>query len=334
MGLMFTDVDKWRRWQASRRKLHVLKDELAPGGQPEEPATELWVRGHDPVLLVACDSNSPTNHHSLIAPLMLLPELPVIVAKPENVELELPPGDWRRRPSVDLTVRRVVSIGDHLRVGAWARRLAEVNGWEQLVIQHGLLTPFAPPPPPGSRVLTWSEDDSRFLTEGRPDLVTDVVGSPLLWNAQQHAAPHISRFERPVFLGQLHGSELSRASKVKSVTQFWREANAIYRPHPREEDKLSRLQHARWRRMGMEISSEGRLFELDRPVVSAFSTGVLEAAVRGIPTWVHHLSPPAWLEEFWDRYGLSRWGDKPTVAPLLGADPIARIATALESGRP
>ena len=330
MGLKFTDIEKWHKWQASRRKLHSLKDKLSPGGDEAQPAIELWVRGHEPELLIACDSDSPTNYHSLLDPLSLLPDLPVIVAKPENVDLVLPPGDWRRRASVDLSVRRVASIGDHLRVGAWARGLSAIHGWEQLIVQHGLLTPFAPPPPPGSHVLAWSELDAEYVREGRTDLETSVVGSPLLWNAQQNPAPHISRFERPVFLGQLHGSELPRTSKVKSVTAFWRETNATYRPHPREEDKLSRIQHARWRRMGMEIDGSGRLSELDRPVVSAFSTGVLEAAVRGIPAWVHHLNPPAWLEEFWDRYGLARWGDAQTTAPALKADPSASIAQALE----
>ena len=35
-----------------------------------------------------------------------------------------------------------------------------------------------------------------------------------------------------------------------------------------------------------------------------FSTGVLEAAARGLPAWVDFPDPPAWLREFWDRYGM------------------------------
>lgn len=327
MGLRYADIEHWQRWQASRRKLHVLKDRLTPK-QDAPLRPEFWVRGDNPELLVACDSNSPTNHHSLLAPLALLPDLPVVVAKPEHVELELPPGDWRRQATAPTTVRRVASIGDHLAVGAWARRFSEANGCAQVVVQHGLLTPFAPPPAPAVTVLAWSESDAAFLREGRSDIDTAVVGSPLLWHAKQHPSPHVSRFERPVFLGQLHGSELSRGSKVRSTTRFWREMNATYRPHPREEDKLSRAQHALWRRMGMEIDGSGDLAKLNRPVVSAFSTGVVEAAVRGIPAWVFHLDPPPWLEEFWDRYGLSRWGDPPSVPPALVSDPVERIAEA------
>ncbi len=314
MGLKFTDHGSWAAWQASRRRLHVLKDRLTRKGGSGSPVTfEFLVRGSEPKLLVACDSNSPTNHHSLLTPLG--DALDAVIVKPTTVNLELPAGAWRALPSAEAlpsSVEAVASIGDHLPAGAWAHQLARKRSWQQWVVQHGLLTPFAPPPPPGATVLTWSPADSEYLGAGRPDLAFVDVGSPMLAAAAGHPAPHISRFERPVFLGQLHGAELSRWSMTRSVTTFWRMTKATYRPHPREEDKLSRAQHALWRRLGMEIDADGTLALLDRPVVAAFSTGVLEAAARGVPSWVFHVNPPAWLEEFWARYGMARWGDAPT----------------------
>lgn len=332
MGLRYPDLESWRRWQKSRRRLQILKARLRRPWSPvdaPEAGLRVWVRGSDPALLVACDSSSPTNHHALLAPLSSDVELPAIVVHPAETHLRLPGDRWREVSSPDQMldgVRAVVSIGDHLGVGAWAHEQAARRGWRQLVVQHGLLTPFSPPPPPSVEVLAWSEADAAFISQGRPDLTAHVVGSPLLAAAARNPARHVSRFATPVFLGQLHGAELPRWSMTRSVTYFCRLTGATYRPHPREEDKLSRAQHALWRRLGMDIDSSTPLTELDRPVVSAFSTGVLEAAARGIPAWVFHLSPPAWLEGFWDRYGMSRWGRRPTPAPVVESDPASRIA--------
>lgn len=326
MGLRFIDKDSWTKWQVSRRRLHVLKDKLLrrPDGAPVE--LELLVRGNKPRLLVACDSNSPTNHHSLLAPLG--DAIDAVIAKPASIDIPLPAGQLQTIASPDelpSTLEAVATIGDHLPVGHWAHELARARGWAQWVVQHGLLTPFAPPPPPGATVLTWSDADSGFLAVGRPDLEFVAVGSPMLAAAAADPAPHVSRFERPVFLGQLHGAELSRRSMTRSVAAFWKMTKATYRPHPREEDKLSRAQHAIWRRMGMEIDATGSLATLDRPVVAAFSTGILEAAARGVPAWAFQLDPPPWLEEFWDRYGMRRWGDEPTTWHNEVSDPAALI---------
>ena len=103
---------------------------------------------------------------------------------------------------------------------------------------------------------------------------------------------------------------------ARSAGRFCRSTGATYRPHPAEIDKLSRLQHAVWRRQGIAIDTSGSpLNQSTRPVVSAFSTGVVEAACRGVPAWVHLDRPPAWVEEFWERYGMRRWGGEPTPAP-------------------
>lgn len=338
MGLKFTTKETWQQWQDSRRRLHVLKDKVTGRQRPAapiEPAMTFWARGDSPTLLVACDSNSPTNYHSLLAPLDTDPELPAVVAAPHGVELELPRGQWANPgdPTEALKgVSTIVSIGHHLQVGAWAHAEARARGWREVVVQHGLLTPFSPPPPREVEWLAWSDGDADFIAEGRPDLQTRVVGSAMLTAAAEHPAPHVSRFETPVFLGQLHGAELSRWAMTRSVTDFWRRTGATYRPHPREEDKLSRAQHALWRRMGMEFDTSSSLSSVGRPVVSAFSTGVLEASARGVPAWVYHLDPPHWLQEVWDRYGMRRWGEPPTTSADWGGPPSAVLKAMTDTG--
>ena len=38
-------------------------------------------------------------------------------------------------------------------------------------------------------------------------------------------------------------------------------------------------------------------------------------------------APPAWLVEFWDRYGMNQWGQEPTLAPVQPKkEPAQRIA--------
>jgi hypothetical protein len=74
--------------------------------------------------------------------------------------------------------------------------------------------------------------------------------------------------------------------------------------------------HARWEASGIAIDRSGLpLRDLGAPVVSVFSTGVLEAAAAGLPAWVTAPQPPPWLREFWDRYTLSPWGGPPTASP-------------------
>ena len=94
---------------------------------------------------------------------------------------------------------------------------------------------------------------------------------------------------------------------------------------------MSRVQHRIMARAGVIIEASGKsLVEEGRPVVSIFSTGTLEAACRGLPAWVHHPDPPAWVSEVWDRYQLSRWGDPPTrPLPQPEEEPAAAVAKAL-----
>lgn len=332
MGLRFTDLQSWQHWQASRRRLRVLKATLLRRDQDTaSPELKWWASGAGPTILIACDSNSPTNHHSLVSPFSQFGAPDALLVQPAGVDLVLDQERWRPidRPALD-DVRTLISIGDHLPVGAWAHRQALSNGWREVMVQHGLLTPFSPPPPNGAQFLAWSEADAAFISEGRSDLSAAVTGSPLLAAAAANPAPHVSRFETPVFLGQLHGAELSRWSMTRSVTEFWKQTGATYRPHPREEDVLSRLQHKAWRRMGMQFDTSHRLAELDRPVVAAFSTGVVEALVRGVPSWVFHLNPPAWLEELWVRYGLTPWGEEPRSLPLAESEPSTHIVDSIQ----
>lgn len=205
MGLRYLDHESWRRWQESRRRLHVLKARLpAAARAPRGVARRVWVRGTNPSVLVASDSDSPTNHHALLNPLAAADNLSAVLVHPAGVSLALPGAGWIEIADPEpvlASVATVMSIGDHLGVGAWAHGLAQARGWRQVVVQHGLLTPFSPPPPAGSEFLAWSEADAAFLREGRPDLTTHVVGSPLLAAAAAHPAPHVSRFTTPVFLG-------------------------------------------------------------------------------------------------------------------------------------
>ena len=199
------------------------------------------------------------------------------------------------------------------------------------MVQHGLLVPQAPPLPVGCTLLAFSEADAEFWASGRRDVTTHAVGSQLLYLAAQKAAGAEAQKPNdlePIFLGQMHGAELPRASFAYASHSFLKKFGGTYRPHPSEKDKLSVLTHKLWEKEGIRIDRSGTpLNEVPNPVVSIFSTGVLEAAIRGIPAWVYHPAPPAWLVEFWDRYGMNQWGQEPTPPPVQPKkEPAQRIA--------
>ena len=80
---------------------------------------------------------------------------------------------------------------------------------------------------------------------------------------------------------------------VEAAETFCRDHHATYRPHPSERDRKSVATHARWEASGITIDRSGiPLRELGAPVVSVFSTGVLEAAAAGLPAWVTLADPP------------------------------------------
>ena len=200
-------------------------------------------------------------------------------------------------------------------------------------VRRGPARPADPPcaaARPRLHLLAWSAADADFWRSGRTDVQTQVVGSQLLWEASQGHTRVTD--DRPTFLGQLHSAEMGRREMARFTGAFCRTEGTRYRPHPGERDRLSRWQHARWRRQGIEFDDGSvPLRELPTPVVSVFSTGILEAAARGVPAWAAYDRPPAWLAEFWERYAMSRYGSDPTPAPAPPErEPAVAVAAAVE----
>lgn len=333
MGLRYPeDLDAWRRWQHAqrpvRRAVHAVR--TARGAAGGETRLTLHERGDRHDVLVAVDATTPSKVAALVRPAGDLPTSYAVLA-PGDITAVLPGDRWRCRPvgPQDIPRARVtLAAGHFLPVGACAHAAAIRQGSIFCVVQHGLLTPFAPPLPPRAHLLAWSDEDASYWAAGRGDITTTVVGSQLLWEAAEQGRSTEAGSARPTYLGQLHGAELPRSGMARSAGHFCRETGAAYRPHPAETDKLSRLQHAVWERRGMVIDRSAQpLHERGGPVVSAFSTGVLEAAARGIPAWVYYERPPSWLREFWRRYGMSPWGGPSTARPVRArTEPAAQIA--------
>lgn len=230
------------------------------------------------------------------------------------------------------SVGSVLSLGAFLGLSESIETWAKSSGRRFYVVQHGLMTPWAPPLNDGDHLLAWSEADAHFWSADRPGITWDVVGSQMLWLAGRlPSAPLMS--ERPLVLGQLHGIEMGRLEKQKLYTRFCRATGAEYRPHPNESDAVSQVQHKAMRSAGVSfVDATQPLTELGRPVVSIFSTGTIEAAQRGLPAWVHHPDPPAWLREFWSRYGLSPYHGVPTrPMPVPALEPARAIARAVQT---
>ena len=349
------DLDAWQAWQRRQKKLKwakyklkALLDSARSRTVAEEPVRGLlYTRGTKPQVLIVMDSFSPTNRNAILEPLKHLDAVDVALWVPEDAseyldgqyasehysrkdwtEQEIS-GDELMRLLPD--IRIVLSAAQFLSRGAVAYEFSRAIGAEYWMVQHGLLVPQAPPLPVGCTLLAFSEADARFWASGRRDVTTHAVGSQLLYLAAQKAAGAEAQKQNdlePIFLGQMHGAELPRASFAYASHSFLKKFGGSYRPHPSEKDKLSVLTHKLWEKEGIHIDRSGTpLNEVPNPVVSIFSTGVLEAAIRGIPAWVYHPAPPAWLVEFWDRYGMNQWGQEPTPAPVQPKkEPAQRIA--------
>lgn len=336
MGLKHPEqLADWQRWQSWRKPLSALKTAL----RREDPSAPVraWIStsGDDPRAAFILESRAASSLMAVVDPLQHLTDTDVALVSSFDPAGILPEGSWRTTavdsfvPGRDLTsVEGIVSAAHYLPLGASAHRHAVERGLAYATVQHGLLTPSAPPLPAGTHLLAWSQQDADFWLSGRTDIQVTVTGSALLDRAADAPRERVSRFTSPLFLGQLHGAELPRVGMTRAATTFCLLTGASYRPHPSETDRLSRIQHARWRRRGIHIETSGvPLVQISRPVVSAFSTGVLEAAARGIPAWVYYPNPPGWLEEFWERYGLSQWGQSPTPPPPRpSSDPAASVA--------
>lgn len=334
MGLIHaSDLDAWRRWQQSRHRLRQVRHAVRPGPGPQPERFVLTTYDPEPRLLVALDSSSPTSLASLVEPLDQL-DLPLAVLSPGPApDLARPPRTQQdvgtELPDLLREVGAVVSLGHYLPRGELAHHWARTLRARSVVVQHGALTPYAPPLPPGARLLAWSDADADFWRSGRTDVEHEVVGSQLLWRAaDQRAEPGADT--RLTYLGQMHAAELSRARLVRAAAAHCRGHDAVYRPHPSERDRLSRLAHDGFRRLGITVDGSTPLVDLAGPVVSVFSTGVIEAAAQGRDAWVDFPRPPAWLAEFWERYGMHRSGSAPTPPPPRPAvEPARRIAEAL-----
>lgn len=344
MGLNHpADLDAWRRWQRGRNRLRTLKAALR---KPAPADLVVLSCSPEPTVLVALDAVTPSALAAVLRPTAHLPAESFAVLAPRGVvaalcrDGRLPERDWGITavdPNADIPtavprVRTVVSAGHFLHAGAVAYRWATRIGVPYCVVQHGLLTPFAPPLPHDATLFAFSDVDAQFWRSGRGDIAAESVGSQMLWDAAtKEREPDAVVEPTPVFLGQLHGAELPRRISAAAASAFCLETGASYRPHPAETDRLSQWQHRRWQRQGIKIESTGTPLISGRPVAAIFSTGVLEAAAAGMPAWVTCTNPPAWVEEFWQRYGLARWGGAPTPRPERpSVEPSVRIAQRLQ----
>lgn len=319
------DLEAWRSWQKSRNLLRNFRQLLNFQQQTHE--LFLYQKSSLVKVLFAVDADSPTSIAAVLKPLEFMghDNWAVISSVEISAKSKFLSGLKPKRISPDAgqfddsinELRAVYSIGHYLSAGAFASQLALTRSIQNVVAQHGLLTPFAPPLPANSMALVFSSNDGSFWSSGRADIDVVEVGSQLLWAASQSPIK-VKSGSKPVFLGQLHGAELPRSISSRSAENFCVTFDASYRPHPYERDLLSRIQHKVWLARGIDLITDPvPLVSMRRPVVSIFSTGVLEAAAAGIPSWVYCDRPPEWLTDFWDRYQMRAWGGLPTQRPKL-----------------
>lgn len=345
VGLKFPyDLDAWEAWQQSRRPLHRavarVRTMLRSEGRPSPASLTLYVTAVTPRVLVAIDATTPSNSAALARPLAHLVSAGVAVLASVPVTGILPPGEWEQLPwdqawSGLADITSVLAAGHYLPAGRAAYRHSIRRDIPYGVVQHGLLTPVAPPLPFGSHVLSWSPEDADFWRSGRTDVTACAVGSQLLTEALlPDAADRV--VERatdwadrsPFYLGQLHGAEMSKWGMARAAQSTCKGMGAIYRPHPSEHDLFSRAAHKIWERQGIQIQRDGSpLTDIQAPVIGVFSTGIVEAAARGIPAYADFPRPPRWLVDFWRRYRIGNVGGAPTAPPpALGLQPSTGVA--------
>jgi hypothetical protein len=346
------DLVAWRRWHESRHPVRFAARSARRRLRPSPPAyVDVLTPGPDADVLVAVEATHASVDRAVVAPLTHLPAARTALVAP--VGWQPPPayGSHQRR-TIALTelsdlagIRAILAAGHYTEIGAAAFALAEERELPFVVSQHGALTPFAPPLPRAAHLVAWSEADGDFWAAGRQDVTVTAVGSQLLWvagvgfdtgagrpaqpatTAGRPAQPATASGEL-VYLGQGHAAEISRARLAHAALTTCREHGAVYRPHPSERDVTSRAVLAAYARAGITVDTSGTpLVDLEAPIVSVFSTGVLEAAARGRDAWVDFPRPPAWLGEFWERYDMHRLGSSPTPAPLRQQqEPAQRVA--------
>ena len=160
----------------------------------------------------------------------------------------------------------------------WPRSAAPPS-WSS---QHGALTPFAPPLPravpcsPGAR-------RTRLLGVRAQRRHHHVVGSAAAV-AGGRDGPRRARSTRPrapTYLGQLHGAETRPPRPGRGRPRLLPRTGATYRPHPTERDRASPPAARGLGAQGIRSTQRHPAGRARTPVVSVFSTGVLEAAARG-----------------------------------------------------
>jgi hypothetical protein len=338
------DLDAYRRDEARRQsfsRLRRIRTRLRGADGPG--ALTLRVFGPEPDVLVAFDSTTLSCRAAVLGVLDHLDVERVAILAPFPLDV---PGAGLASGRVpdrhvatvgELTdavpdVAVVLSAGAHAPAGALGHELTTRTGATSIVVQHGMLLPQAAPLPSGVTLAAWSDADGTYWRSGRDDVEVRVVGSELLRRALGAVTAPVPLEATPVYCGALHGTELPRWEIERVARSFCRATGARYRPHPREIDLQSRLTHLVWRRLGIRFDPADRpLLEVGAPVVSMWSTAVLEAAAAGLPAWVYHPDPPAWLTEVWSRYGLAEWGADPTPVPTIAQGaPAERLAGLVE----
>lgn len=332
------DLAAWRRWQARRTPARTVVRGLRSRLRSPDPVPVRVQSGEEPDILIVVEAE----HASVMCAVGAVVEhltparLTLVTHSASTISHPAPARTWSGSADEAAAhvprMRRVLTASQHSPLGELAAEISARDDSELLISQHGLLTPFAPPLPPGCRLLAWTESDADYWRSGRDDVTTRVVGSQLLHRAAHRDPVTVPPGERPTYLGQLHAAELPKHRLVRAAGDFCRRHDATYRPHPSERDRLSVLVQRGWEHRGIRVDRSGvPLDRLDTPIVSVFSTGVLEAAARGIPAWVDFPSPPPWLSDFWHRYGMQQFGG-PATPPPPGADaePATTIARILE----
>ena len=227
----------------------------------------------------------------------------------------------------------MITLGWHHDLGGVVHQWALEADIPAAVVQHEPLTPFAPPLPPHSTLLAWTEADGEFRRAGREDIEVRVVGSQLLWQAAhegtggtEDADGQDLTEQRPVFLEQPETPGLPGRFAVAAAHSFCRGAQALYRPDLAGRGPLAGAARTMLRRRGVEFEDPALpLFDPTRPLVGVLTPELLEAAARGVPTWVYGPRMPTWVFEVWHRYGLRRWGGPPSPVPVPSADEPSRL---------
>lgn len=198
MGLRFpADLEAWQGWQLGRQSVtRRLRGRWvamrAPGASPTVWVTRsAMAEGGAARVVGVLDSRSPTARQSVLTPLLALDGQDVTLLSSSPITDLLPRGQWRQTQqplaqamsSLIHTETVVVAIGHFLPFGAAAFGAAQTVDATFVTVQHGLLTPFAPPLAPGTTLLAWSQEDADFWTTSRGDVTARVVGSSLQWEA-------------------------------------------------------------------------------------------------------------------------------------------------------